>query len=151
MDDWQKDFYKLLNNISQDVEQLFKNVSEAIDIFTEDINGTVDYISETVVSITEEFHNSITADFNEYFQELFDPLLDIYSEFEDINLENNPQEADLLINPKVEPTTEHNPACIGCQHYHGRVYNGSILVCGMHPYGWDDSTCPDWESKSRGR
>lgn len=36
------------------------------------------------------------------------------------------------------PTT-----CRNCRHYHGRQYNGVLLVCGMHPYG--DANCNDWE------
>lgn len=45
----------------------------------------------------------------------------------------------------VEPTAEQYPACIGCKNYHGSVYGGNIVVCGMHPYGWDSQDCPDWE------
>lgn len=35
--------------------------------------------------------------------------------------------------------------CRGCQHYHGRVYGGNLLVCGMHPYGVEGDRCADWE------
>lgn len=36
-------------------------------------------------------------------------------------------------------------ACQGCKHYHGQTYGASRLICGMHPYGPDADTCPDWE------
>ncbi|MBE9178610.1 hypothetical protein IQ268_08565 [Oculatella sp. LEGE 06141] len=36
-------------------------------------------------------------------------------------------------------------SCQGCCHYHGRVYGGNMLVCGMHPYGAEEDSCPDWE------
>lgn len=49
------------------------------------------------------------------------------------------------LNPKVEPATNRYPACLGCQHYHGRLYGGQILVCAMHPHGWDGEACPDWD------
>ncbi|NJM18379.1 MAG: hypothetical protein HC874_21460 [Richelia sp. SL_2_1] len=33
--------------------------------------------------------------------------------------------------------------CAGCRNFHG----ANKIVCGMHPYGWDEScTCPDWQS-----
>ena len=33
--------------------------------------------------------------------------------------------------------------CAGCRNFHG----ANKIVCGMHPYGWDDTcTCPDWQS-----
>jgi hypothetical protein len=45
----------------------------------------------------------------------------------------------------VRPTAKQHPACQGCQHYHGYRYGEHLLVCAMHPYGWDDEECPDWE------
>ncbi len=42
-------------------------------------------------------------------------------------------------------------ACVGCEHYHGVAYgysraNRTVLVCALHPYGWqDESNCPDWQ------
>jgi hypothetical protein len=50
------------------------------------------------------------------------------------------------LNPKVPPTPDRHAACIGCQHYHGRLYSGTLLVCGMHPFGWETESCPDWEA-----
>lgn len=38
-------------------------------------------------------------------------------------------------------------ACRGCCHYHGQTYGGTRLVCGMHPYGVEEETCPDWQPK----
>ncbi|MGK7897184.1 MAG: hypothetical protein AB4372_27100, partial [Xenococcus sp. (in: cyanobacteria)] len=34
--------------------------------------------------------------------------------------------------------------CLNCINYHGKSYQGNILVCGMHPYGEED--CPDFEA-----
>ncbi len=42
-------------------------------------------------------------------------------------------------------------ACQGCSHYHGISYGmtnakRTPLICGMHPFGWYETTpCPDWE------
>lgn len=41
--------------------------------------------------------------------------------------------------------------CQGCSHYHGRVYGGNLLVCGMHPYGADGEHCHDWEAQDVSR
>jgi len=45
----------------------------------------------------------------------------------------------LSVDPSDRPKT-----CQGCQNYHGETYNGNRLICGIHPYGWDDDHgCPD--------
>jgi hypothetical protein len=59
---------------------------------------------------------------------------------------------DHLLGPWQQPLvpTRTPPAvCVGCQHYHGHVYGGQVLVCGMHPYGMeaDQDTCPDKEPR----
>lgn len=42
-------------------------------------------------------------------------------------------------------------ACRGCANYHGIAYGTSrdrrsVLVCGIHPSGWQqDNSCPDWQ------
>ncbi|WP_448381071.1 hypothetical protein [Gloeomargarita sp.] len=46
----------------------------------------------------------------------------------------------------LDPLVMDQPACVGCKHYHGQVYNGQIFVCAMHPYGVGSETCPDWEA-----
>ncbi len=40
-----------------------------------------------------------------------------------------------------------HPACVGCSNYHGHSYGGNLLVCAMHPYGWKNENCPDWETE----
>ncbi|MEM6398676.1 MAG: hypothetical protein AAF349_04785 [Cyanobacteria bacterium P01_A01_bin.68] len=47
--------------------------------------------------------------------------------------ENNDDERDCI------PAT-----CDGCSNYHGQFYNGNLLVCAIHPHGFDDKTCPDF-------
>jgi hypothetical protein len=46
----------------------------------------------------------------------------------------------------VSPVLQHHPACVGCTHYHGEFYGENFLVCGMHPYGVEASSCEDWQS-----
>lgn len=47
----------------------------------------------------------------------------------------------------VHPTAKQYPACQHCKHYHGYRYGEHLLVCAMHPYGWEDEQCPDWEGE----
>lgn len=49
-----------------------------------------------------------------------------------------------------ETGTARPKVCEGCLNYHGRSYGLSKttrtpLVCGMYPYGWQESgACPEW-------
>ncbi|MEH2386811.1 MAG: hypothetical protein V7K14_13755 [Nostoc sp.] len=36
-------------------------------------------------------------------------------------------------------------SCIGCKYYHGISYNGSPLICSVHPEGIEGVKCPDWQ------
>ena len=131
MEDWSENFVAILEQMSADVEQFFQDMGEIVEV------------------VSEEVHNSIAIEIEHFWQDLWEPLVDIYTEFD---LEINPEwddfnvEEDSYFIYKVDSTRENHPACRGCRHYHGQVYNGNLLVCGMHPYGWDDEHCPDWES-----
>ena len=35
--------------------------------------------------------------------------------------------------------------CKGCQFFHGKSYNGQLMVCAVYPEGWSDGECPDKE------
>ncbi len=65
------------------------------------------------------------------------------SPFDPPDIENDPNWFVPLSH--VRPTAKQYPACQGCQHYHGYRYGEHLLVCAMHPYGWEDEECPDWE------
>ncbi|MBW4617217.1 MAG: hypothetical protein KME21_29080 [Desmonostoc vinosum HA7617-LM4] len=55
-----------------------------------------------------------------------------------------------LIENEVDEDDFEDPipsACVGCQNYHGIEYGDNFLVCGIHPYGWDDNECPDYSNK----
>ncbi|MBW4654799.1 MAG: hypothetical protein KME20_17430 [Kaiparowitsia implicata GSE-PSE-MK54-09C] len=47
--------------------------------------------------------------------------------------------------------TSQPPGCQSCRHHHGVAYGygdrRTVLVCGMHPYGWQGRTCPDWQAE----
>lgn len=124
MEDWQKDFFEMVEAVAEIVDEFFVGVTE------------------TVEAIAEQMQTAIATDLDQCLQQLFEPIAELYSDFEDIGTD-----ADLYFTyTGVEPSVDKHPACIGCRHYHGQVYSGNLLVCAMHPYGWDDNNCPDWES-----
>ncbi|MBW4595495.1 MAG: hypothetical protein KME46_21970 [Brasilonema angustatum HA4187-MV1] len=45
-----------------------------------------------------------------------------------------------------EETSSVPTACQGCKNYHGRYYGGTVLICGIHPYGWNGDNCPDYRT-----
>lgn len=130
MEPWEKDLVEIIETVADEVERFFQGINEMVDSFF-----------ELTEEITFEVQNNIAADIDQYLQELAEPLLEVYWEMEDIVADVDPG-----FPYQVEATTEQNPACMGCSHYHGQVYGGNLLVCGMHPHGWDDKSCPDWEN-----
>ncbi|MGD1937034.1 MAG: hypothetical protein ACFCA4_05705 [Cyanophyceae cyanobacterium] len=48
------------------------------------------------------------------------------------------------IAPKTQPSENWHSACKGCQNFHGRSYDGNLLICAMHPYGVEGDRCFDW-------
>ncbi|MTJ50555.1 hypothetical protein [Dolichospermum sp. UHCC 0259] len=138
MEQWQKDLIGMIETVTDEVEQFFLEINDMVDAFFE--------ITE---EITEEVQNALVADIDtfatlheQFLQDLTEPFLEIYWELGDIS-----EDIDPGFPYAVEATLEKNAACIGCSNYHGQVYNGNLLVCGMHPHGWDDESCPDWEKE----
>ncbi|GAX38345.1 hypothetical protein [Nodularia sp. NIES-3585] len=135
MEQWQKDLAQMVETVADEIERFFLGMTEMVDVFFD---------------LTEEFsdqvQNSIATEIDQYLQELTDPIMEVYWELEDFVGDSDPG-----FPYGVEPTVEKNPACVGCDHYHGQVYGGNLLVCGMHPHGWDDKNCPDWEKKEEER
>lgn len=130
MENWQADILEIVEVVTEAVDQCFQE------------------IGQTIEAIAEQFEIEIIAEI-EYFVEEFWELAG-EGETRDIGEGDSFQalffDTEPFFNPKVEATPETHPACIGCCHYHGRVYSGNLLVCAMHPYGWDDANCPDWET-----
>jgi hypothetical protein len=131
MEKWQKDFIDMIETVADEVEQFFLEMNNMVDAFLE--------ITE---EITEEVQSTFVADIDLFLQELTEPILEIYWELEDIS-----EDIDPGFPYQVEATLEKNAACIGCSNYHGQVYSGNLLVCAMHPHGWDDKNCPDCQKE----
>ena len=149
MDDWQQNWWEILEKTASDVEKLIEDVGTAVDLFTEEVG-------ETIEDFVEQLQESLFSEIDRCVEDIFDTVIDASIEteiiiLEDIdyadNLDYFSEEFDFIGIHREKPNLDKNPACIGCKHYHGRVYSGNLLVCGMHPYGWTDDNCPDWEDK----
>lgn len=127
MEDWQKGIFDVVDTVVYELDQFIDGMTNFFD------------------TVAQEIQEAIATQIDDYLQEILDPIVEIYAELDDVS--NDPEIETYFYYP-VEPTLEKNPACIGCHHYHGQVYGGNLFICGMHPYGWDDPSCPDWESSS---
>lgn len=141
MDDWQKEWWKQLEKTTADMEEFLVDVGEATDSF-------VDEVSESLSSFFEQFQSEIVEEVDSFIQDFVDVVIITsdeidaafggeWEDFVDDDFTNVSSHA---------PSVKNNPACINCANYHGQSYNGNLLVCAMHPYGWDDDDCPDWET-----
>ncbi|OKH22526.1 hypothetical protein NIES593_12060 [Hydrococcus rivularis NIES-593] len=144
MEDWQKDVWKLLESTADAIDRFFQDVSqETIDVAEQVKNEIESTLAQFLHNCQDFLEVAIDCENEFFFSERLDLL---FNEDEDWIFQESLEEFGLTFNPKIEPSLETHPACIGCRHYHGRVYGENLLVCGMHPYGWDDRNCPDWEN-----
>lgn len=130
MEEWSKDFFKALETAADEVEHFFTEVTKE---FTE--------IVEAFTTFSEDAVDQLVDEIDQHFGELVEPVLEVFFGFE----ESINDTAQPFIHT-IEPILDEHSACVGCRHYHGQVYGGNLLVCGMHPYGWEAENCPDWES-----
>lgn len=127
MDNWTKEFLAFCDTLNQDLEAFWKEVEQ----FPDALDEMMEHIEETV-----------SEEIDVFWQDFCEPLI----AFEEIE-EFGDEDSEFAITSKVYPDQNTHPACQGCRHYHGHVYGGNLLVCAMHPYGWPDEHCPDWEGK----
>ena len=146
MENWQKDLMAALDGVKDEFEQFFDNVGTVVETVAQDCQEVLDgFTAEIEETLTKEFE-LFFHEIDQFMEVLLEPLVDVDYEIEQttfIEQEFN-LDPDFEL-PQVKPNSTHHPACIGCRHYHGRSYGGNLLVCGMHPYGWDDNNCPDWQ------
>jgi len=156
MDNWEK---QLINWLNQ-AENNFNNFCEEV---TQELKKTAHNSELFIDNLTQEIDNKIPQEIDDfllqvdYFLEecavfLADEILPhILEDFppnppseEDSDFDSNIVWFD---EEKITPDAQFHTACIGCKNYHGRRYNGNFLVCGIHPYGWNDENCPDWQDQ----
>jgi hypothetical protein len=135
MDKWQKDLIEIIETVAVEVEQFFLGMGEMVDAFFELTEEITEQVQSTIATEVDQYFTEV----DQYLQDFAEPILEAYWELEDVVADVDP-----AFPYPVAATAEQNPACIGCSNYHGQVYGGNLLVCAMHPQGWDDQSCPDW-------
>jgi len=136
MEEWSKSIVEAIETVVSDMDKFFTDV-------TEEFNEMLGELTKISEEITDEVQNKILPELDECINEFFEPIIDIYF---DLDIESEGEHFDPFVT-YVQPTETEQPACRGCKHYHGQVYGGNLLVCGMHPMGAEAETCPDWEGE----
>ncbi len=141
MSDWQTDLRNTLEGLTQEMESIALEVSrEAIGMLDRFVTLSDDFMVDMTTTFTQEVEppppitEFLDQDLEAFLNSLLRPFVDLsMQEF------NSPQ------NPLVKP----HPLCASCDHYHGQIYGGTPLVCGMHPYGLGegDADCADRTAK----
>ena len=135
MEDWQKEFWQQVDMAGEQIGNFWFEVAQDVT----EVANTVGVVSEEMVlqlcDTTITIENSVT----EWLIPVLDSLLGLNGFLEE------------TVDPlrqTVEPWMQQHPVCVGCRHYHGQIYGGTLLVCGMHPYGMAAGveTCPDREA-----
>ena len=125
--DWQESSLEFKQNLDDFVNEIETIITEELIGFLNELDDLLDFSIDsdftTTIEIENENEHDSTPDYSDYIVWFEEPIL--------------------------EANTNRNPACIGCRNYHGRVYSGNLLVCAIHPYGWSDDNCPDWETDNR--
>jgi hypothetical protein len=147
MNDWLQEWERWIETVSDEVADWWVEV-EAIaeDWATETEQWWEETAAQLQTTLSEEFQ----VDLDEIAQECDRAIADWFAFWFAPNSPGSPDatDEDLMdqLTPKQDATPTHHPVCLGCRHYHGRLYHNVLLVCAMHPYGAPGSTCPDWES-----
>lgn len=140
MDDWQEKWWKQVEQAATDMENFLTDVEKATESFIEDVGNDVS-------SFLEEFGFNIAEEVDTFIENVVDVVVTTTDEIETALGED----WEIFVDDDFTNVTFHtpsaynNPACINCANYHGQSYNGNLLVCAMHPEGWSDENCPDWE------
>ncbi len=137
-------FFTLLDAAAKDIEDFVTQVAAGIDYLAEVLIETVEEAAEqTIHTLETALETEIEPPFNELSEWLMQPLLELLA-----GIEQEIEDVASPLHQTFQPLINQHPACVGCQHYHGQVYGDTLLVCGMHPYGWEGETCPDHEAPS---
>ncbi|MEM8830198.1 MAG: hypothetical protein AAGE96_12690 [Cyanobacteria bacterium P01_G01_bin.19] len=144
MDDWQEQWWKQVEKTAAEVENFLVDVEKNTESFVEEVGQNVN-------SFFAEFGINLVDEVDSFFDNLVDVIVTTTDE---INSALTDDLIDLIDDDDFtnvsfhSPSLHQNPACINCANYHGQSYNGNLLVCAMHPEGWSDDNCPDWEQEN---
>ena len=151
MDDWQKEWWKQVEKTAADMEEFLVDAEQATESFVEEVTESfVEEVTENVSSFLAGFGINLLEEVDRFIDDFVDVIVTTKDEIDAAIAEDWADFADDDFTDVRfhQPSTTNNPACIDCINYHGQSYNGNLLVCAMHPEGWADQNCPDWEQKN---
>jgi hypothetical protein len=148
MDNWENNLINWLNTAQNELESFYTQLNQ-------DWQKNTEEWEKIFNQLTQEVEETVTTELNELLTEVDGFVIEVVKLFLDEDYLNDVDDYSYFLDEdefnswlqdtKIKPNSEINPACLGCSNYHGQSYNGNLLVCGMHPYGWDGETCPDWQ------
>lgn len=138
MDEWLKQLQTTLDEAAQSSGEWLTEFSQQAD---QVIEQWVDSSLEAAKEIDQVIGPAL-----EQLGDQMDTALDGGLVFFDQQVAPWVEETAAPITCTVTPWLQNHPTCVGCRNYHGAAYGEEMLVCGMHPYGPEAETCPDWES-----
>ena len=138
MDNWLQQLQETLNAAARDSSDWFAAASQQAD-------QAIEEWTDNSLEALEEIDRAIAPTLGQ-LNDRVDETLDAGLLFLEQQVDPWLAEATAPLTRTVNPWLQNHPACIGCRYYHGTEYGEEMLVCGMHPYGPDDKTCPDWAS-----
>jgi hypothetical protein len=147
-------------NLIKAIESFTSTVQLEVEQFVTDLSGEVgeamDTAVDTLMLVSEEMavqvqttavqvQATLDEEFEPFLTQLLAPLFNMPLE----DFYGMSQSA--LQSPFLPPIAPAHPLCQTCRHYHGQSYGGTLLVCGMHPYGIADgqTDCSDHEAGTR--
>lgn len=151
MDDWFKATQQQLEAIGQAIEQ---QVDEAIDGVLEASDRLADQIDQALTPTLEtldQWETDMAKQIETWLPAVpVEAVEDFEHRIDQWTVQTGEAIAQALrpVEQTVKPMVNEHKPCIGCRNYHGETYgdNPDMLVCGIHPFGYDADSCPDWQS-----
>jgi hypothetical protein len=170
MSDWQKALTEIWESIVLLADELSTGLQETVEELTGSAADEVETLINEVKEIQAEqqgqdWFQTMLEEGRDFLRELLEENPDLLEWWGESSLERptRPEQNEHLFDfseedfgveewpvhyePRKAATPDHQPACVGCRNYNGTTFGGNLLVCGFHPYGCQEDSCPDWESE----
>lgn len=143
MNDWQDEWWKQIEKTAVEMEKIFNEAGEATESLLEEA-------SENLGSFLEQFQVGFAEEVEDFVHNFVDVIITTSEEIDAALFDEweNFVDDDFTSVSYHTPSTQSHPACINCVNYHGQAYNGNLLVCAMHPHGYEGNSCPDWSKEN---
>ncbi|OUC12237.1 MAG: hypothetical protein B0A82_23585 [Alkalinema sp. CACIAM 70d] len=147
MSDWQRDLAAAIEGITEQVTELVLEVSQEV---AETVDGLLDLSEDAVSQLQSQVKGQVEAVLDTELEPFLNGILNPLFGLSIADLLEPPGSDEATVGEgliQFDLSEDLHPVCRGCKHFHGQVYGGNLLVCGMHPYGVPEGVdqCPDRE------